>query len=135
MLKVFTDGAQRCVEELEGVLAGRVPSQLRYDELRKLPVLTACINETMRIYPPVGGIGRFCAQDTILLGIHVPRGPSLPLPSPPSPLHMCLWGPGLGGGANPVGGFFGGYVFMGQILYTGACMSYSLHLFNHNHFY
>lgn len=44
------------------------------EDVPKLPYLTACINETMRLYPAATDLARVSTQDHVLGGYHVPQG-------------------------------------------------------------
>ena len=45
------------------------------DDLARLPFLTMCIKESLRLHPPVSLISRCCTQDVVLPdGRVIPRG-------------------------------------------------------------
>jgi cytochrome P450 len=71
------DAQQRAAAEVRG-MAGT------YEELSRLPYLEACANETMRLRPvaPINTVE--AARDTVVAGIHIPKGTLL----------MCLMRPG-----------------------------------------
>ncbi len=51
-----------CLQVL-GVLAGRPASCLSSEDvLRRMPLLSACVSETMRLHPPLSEIHRLAAQ-------------------------------------------------------------------------
>jgi cytochrome P450 len=62
---------QRLAAELETVLAGRLPTLA---EVPQLPYTEAVILETMRLYPPIFGIGRESIADCQLGEYFVPAG-------------------------------------------------------------
>jgi cytochrome P450 len=39
-----------------------------------MPVLTACVNETLRLYPPAAQFARVAAADEVLGGYQIPKG-------------------------------------------------------------
>ncbi|WP_194819702.1 cytochrome P450 [Nocardia sp. XZ_19_385] len=58
-------------EELDSVLAGRIPTA---DDVDKLVWCKAVFLEAMRIYPPVIGLTRVAKTDDVLAGYRVPAG-------------------------------------------------------------
>jgi cytochrome P450 len=64
--------------ELERVLGGRRPESA---DLARLPYTRAVLAESMRLYPPVWGMGRRALADLTLAGYDIPRG-SLVVVSP-----------------------------------------------------
>lgn len=58
------------VDELARVLNGR---PARAADLAQLPYLKQVVQESMRLYPPVWGIARKCAEETEFGGYRVPR--------------------------------------------------------------
>ncbi len=58
-------------EELDGVLAGRVPS---VDDLPKLAYLGHVLSETLRLYPTAWGIARLAAEEDEIAGYRVHPG-------------------------------------------------------------
>ncbi|KAF8930172.1 hypothetical protein BGZ58_008423 [Dissophora ornata] len=67
---------KRLREELDQATAsnpsGAVPT---YDQVRNLPYLTACINESMRLRPVAAtGLPREVTEDTIMAGHRIPKG-------------------------------------------------------------
>jgi cytochrome P450 len=57
--------------ELRTVLGGRVPTLADLPQLR---YTTMVINEALRLFPPVWGIGRTALQDDEIDGYHIPAG-------------------------------------------------------------
>lgn len=57
--------------ELRRVLAGQPPA---VDDLERLPYLNQVWNETLRLYPPVWAIGRYCHQGVDIAGYRIPAG-------------------------------------------------------------
>lgn len=44
------------------------------DLFQQMPVLTACVNETLRLYPPAAQFARVAAADEVLGGYQIPKG-------------------------------------------------------------
>jgi cytochrome P450 len=65
------DVEKRLHEEIDRVLDGRPP---QVADLEKLPYVEQVVNETLRMYPPVYGIGRRASEDVSIGEFHVPRG-------------------------------------------------------------
>jgi cytochrome P450 len=74
---------ERATAEVRGVLGERRQPD-SYEQLSRLAYLEACANETMRLKPvaPINTVE--AARDTVVAGIHIPRGTLL----------MCLMRPG-----------------------------------------
>uniref|UniRef100_A0A2K6TFE7 Cytochrome P450 family 4 subfamily F member 71 n=1 Tax=Saimiri boliviensis boliviensis TaxID=39432 RepID=A0A2K6TFE7_SAIBB len=70
---------ERCRQEVRELLKDREPIEIEWDDLAKLPFLTMCIKESLRLHPPVPAITRRCTQDMVLPdGRVIPKGRSLP---------------------------------------------------------
>ncbi|CAD7685433.1 unnamed protein product [Nyctereutes procyonoides] len=66
---------ERCRQEVQELLRDREPQEIEWDDLAKLPFLTMCIKESLRLHPPVTVISRCCTQDTVLPdGRVIPKG-------------------------------------------------------------
>ncbi|KAF9934226.1 hypothetical protein FBU30_002919 [Linnemannia zychae] len=67
---------RRLREELDQATASNPPDTLpTYDQVRKLPYLTACINESMRLRPVAAtGLPREVTEDTVMGGYNIPKG-------------------------------------------------------------
>lgn len=65
--------------ELARVLAGRTPE---FDDLPALSYTRAVLDEALRLYPPAWAMGREPLEDTVVAGIHVPKG---------SQIVLCSW--------------------------------------------
>lgn len=63
--------------ELDEVLQGRSPN---FAEINNLKTLKNVVNESMRIYPPVGMIGREAAVDDVIGNIPVKKGTNIIIP-------------------------------------------------------
>ncbi|ORZ04881.1 cytochrome P450 [Lobosporangium transversale] len=57
-----------------------------YEQIRKLPYLTGCINESMRLRPPALSIPRDVDEDVVINNYYFPKGTTLL----PYPLHLHL---------------------------------------------
>ncbi|XP_074240560.1 cytochrome P450 4F11-like isoform X3 [Saimiri boliviensis] len=66
---------ERCRQEVRELLKDREPIEIEWDDLAKLPFLTMCIKESLRLHPPVPAITRRCTQDVVLPdGRVIPKG-------------------------------------------------------------
>ncbi|MGB3771170.1 MAG: cytochrome P450 [Rhodococcus sp. (in: high G+C Gram-positive bacteria)] len=65
------DAREQLDAELDRVLKGQLPG---VDDADRLPWLTACFNEAMRLYPPVWHIPRTALHDDVIAGHFVPAG-------------------------------------------------------------
>lgn len=63
--------------EVERVVGGR---RVSLEDVSAMPYLEAVVTESMRIYPPVWGIGREPLEDCEIAGWHVPRRSQIILP-------------------------------------------------------
>ncbi|XP_062847468.1 cytochrome P450 4A6 [Trichomycterus rosablanca] len=64
---------QKCREEIQQVLQGK--DTIEWEDLGKIPYTTMCIKESIRMYPPVPGIGRRMTKPvTFFDGRTVPAG-------------------------------------------------------------
>ncbi|XP_008985703.3 cytochrome P450 4F11 [Callithrix jacchus] len=64
-----------CRQEVQELLKDREPIEIEWDDLAKLPFLTMCIKESLRLHPPVPAITRRCTQDMVLPdGRVIPKG-------------------------------------------------------------
>ena len=61
----------RLEAELAQVHGGRRPT---FADLPSLPYAAQVLDETMRLYPPVYGLGRLAERDVVLGGVTVPKG-------------------------------------------------------------
>lgn len=59
------------VAELESVLNGRAPGP---EDMSQLPYTASVLSETMRLYPPIFGIGRESVADCEINGFRLPAG-------------------------------------------------------------
>ncbi|XP_071075317.1 cytochrome P450 4F3 isoform X2 [Desmodus rotundus] len=65
---------ERCRQEVQQLLGDREPKEIE-DDLARLPFLTMCIKESLRLHPPVTVISRCCTQDiTLPDGRVIPKG-------------------------------------------------------------
>ncbi|KAF9947321.1 hypothetical protein BGZ65_008911, partial [Modicella reniformis] len=67
---------KRLREELDQATANNLPGAIPvYDQVRNLPYLTACINESMRLRPVAAtGLPREVNEDTVMSGYLIPKG-------------------------------------------------------------
>ncbi|XP_078687168.1 cytochrome P450 4F8-like [Branchiostoma floridae x Branchiostoma belcheri] len=61
-------------QEVDQLLAGRDQDTIEWEDLHKLPYLTMCLKEAMRLHTPVPLISRTVMADTVIDGNPVPRG-------------------------------------------------------------
>jgi enediyne biosynthesis protein E7 len=88
LLAEHRDARERLHEELEAVLSGRSPTG---EERGQLPWLTAVLQESMRLYPPIWLIPRHVAADDEIAGYHVPAGATLMICSYLTHRHPAFW--------------------------------------------
>ncbi|XP_066294495.1 cytochrome P450 4F6-like [Branchiostoma lanceolatum] len=60
-------------EEVDLLLAGREEDTIEWEDLHKLPYLTMCLKEAMRLHSPVSLISRTVTEDTVIDGVHIPE--------------------------------------------------------------
>ncbi|XP_021518139.2 cytochrome P450 4F6 isoform X2 [Meriones unguiculatus] len=66
---------ERCRQEVRELLRDREPEEIEWDDLARLPFLTMCIKESLRLHPPVSIISRRCTHDVELPdGRVIPKG-------------------------------------------------------------
>jgi cytochrome P450 len=68
------DAEARLHEELDTVLAGRIPTLA---DLKALPYTEMVVKESMRLFPPAFSFGRMAIEDTEIFGYDVPKGSDL----------------------------------------------------------
>lgn len=71
LLSQHPEARERLVAEVDEVLGDEVPD---IGVLDSLPWTTACLQEAMRLYPPVWIVQRRAINDDVLGGYHVPAG-------------------------------------------------------------
>ena len=77
LLATNPDVRDRVLVEIDEVLGGAPPVLVH---LPRLPWTTACVEEAMRLYPPVPILPRFAIRDDVVGGHHVRRGTTVLLP-------------------------------------------------------
>jgi cytochrome P450 len=75
-------------EELETVLAGRMPTLA---DLDRLPFTRAMIDETMRLYPPGPFLGRVALGDDEICGVPIPAGSDIQVSPWIVHRHRMVW--------------------------------------------
>ncbi len=65
---------ERLVEEVDAVIGDRIPTM---EDVERLQWTRACIEEAMRLVPPVWMVGRKALADDEIEGFHIPAGSSL----------------------------------------------------------
>ncbi|KAH9940844.1 cytochrome P450 [Epithele typhae] len=107
ILAEHPEAQSRLRKEVTDALENADGGRLSYDELMGLPYLDAICRETLRVYPPLVGLGRVTLKDTILpVGtplkgtdgsliseIHVPKGTMIYFGILGSNRNPALWGP------------------------------------------
>ncbi|KAL5013691.1 hypothetical protein ScPMuIL_007961 [Solemya velum] len=73
------DYQERVFLELEELMTGRGNEEVLWEDLNRIPVLTMCIKECMRLHPPVPFIGRLVEEDRKINGVIIPGGNNITL--------------------------------------------------------
>ncbi|CDO30838.1 cytochrome P450 [Mycolicibacterium porcinum] len=79
---------ERAIREVDEVLQGRTPS---FEDWQRLPVIKACWEEAMRMYPPAFINGRTAVADCELGGYSVPKGTMVMLNVVGTHYHPEFW--------------------------------------------
>lgn len=82
------DVAARLFDEIDRVLAGRVPC---VEDLAALPYCAAVLAEAMRLYTPIWIVSRIAVADDEIGGFHVPAGTLLPISPYLVHRHPAFW--------------------------------------------
>jgi cytochrome P450 len=88
LLSKHVDVRRRIEEEVDRVLAGRLPS---IDDLPKLTYTKLVIQESMRLWPPVWGIARLAAEDDQIGDVAIPAGSPVLLVQYVTHRHRDFW--------------------------------------------
>ncbi|XP_072025166.1 LOW QUALITY PROTEIN: leukotriene-B4 omega-hydroxylase 3-like [Amphiura filiformis] len=68
----------KCREEIDALMESKPDDNIEWDDLSKLPYLTMCVKESMRLRPPVPGIRRVTTRElTFPDGRTVPAGSAI----------------------------------------------------------
>ncbi|XP_052020673.1 cytochrome P450 4F5 isoform X1 [Apodemus sylvaticus] len=66
---------ERCRQEVQELLRDRESVEIEWEDLARLPFLTMCIKESLRLHPPALDLLRRCTQDIVLPdGRVIPKG-------------------------------------------------------------
>lgn len=74
----------RVQEEIETAVGGKSSTDVAWADLSKLELLTCCMKEALRLYPPVPASGRITTKDTQIDGVSIPHGTRLVA------MYVCL---------------------------------------------
>lgn len=74
LLALHPEIEKKLLEEIQGVLGGRLPT---VNDLQNLRYAEMVILESMRLYPPAYGFGREAISDCEIGGYHVPSGTTI----------------------------------------------------------
>jgi cytochrome P450 len=88
LLSTHPEIERRAREEVVGVLGGRHPTLA---DLPKLGYLKQIFQETMRLYPPVWGIGRGAVETDVISGYTIEKGSDVTLCQWVTHRHPDLW--------------------------------------------
>ncbi|KAK3803778.1 hypothetical protein RRG08_026014 [Elysia crispata] len=64
-------------EEVDALLEGKNSDNIQWSNLSELPMLSLCLKETMRLYPPVPFIERELMEETVIDGHVIPPGTTI----------------------------------------------------------
>ncbi|NXE57164.1 CP4F4 protein, partial [Casuarius casuarius] len=70
-LACHPDHQERCRQEVRELLKDREVEEIEWEDLSHLPFTTMCINESLRLHPPVTAVSRRCTKDIALHDGHV----------------------------------------------------------------
>ncbi|XP_035694462.1 cytochrome P450 4F6-like [Branchiostoma floridae] len=80
-------------EEVNHLLSGREDDTIQWADLHKLPYLTMCLKEAMRLHTPVPMITRATLEDTVIDGVTVPKGFDIGIHLYGLHHNPAVWGP------------------------------------------
>jgi cytochrome P450 len=84
---------ERCRTEIESLIGDQVPNP---GQLRAMPVITAVINETLRLWPPASLLGRRVSEPVSYGGFTIPAATTLLISPYVSHRSLASWGPDAG---------------------------------------
>lgn len=88
LMQQHPEWEERALKEVDEVLGGRLPS---FEDWQRLPVVKACWEEAMRMYPPAFINGRTAVGDCELGGYFVPKGTMVMLNVVGTHYHPEFW--------------------------------------------
>ncbi|XP_066292794.1 cytochrome P450 4F6-like [Branchiostoma lanceolatum] len=80
-------------EEVNYLLSGREDDTIQWEDLQKLPYLTMCLKEAMRLHSPLALIERKMLEDTVIDGVTVPKGYDVAIHLYGLHHNPAVWGP------------------------------------------
>ncbi|XP_078611525.1 cytochrome P450 4F2-like isoform X1 [Branchiostoma floridae x Branchiostoma japonicum] len=80
-------------EEVNHLLSGMEDDTIQWEDLHKLPYLTMCLKEAMRLHTPVPIIVRSMLEDTVIDGVTVPKGFEIYISLYGLHHNPAVWGP------------------------------------------
>ncbi|CAH1274351.1 CYP4F2 [Branchiostoma lanceolatum] len=80
-------------EEVNNLLSGRDDDTIQWEDLHKLPYLTMCLKEAMRLHSPLALIERKMLEDTVIDGVTVPKGYDVAIHLYGLHHNPAVWGP------------------------------------------
>ncbi len=87
-LSQYPEARRRMEAEVDEVLQGRTPT---FEDVDRLPWTNACLQEAMRLHPPVPAFTRAAIASDEVGGVHIPRGSTgcdLAVPAAPQPAAL-----------------------------------------------
>ncbi|MEU4062455.1 cytochrome P450 [Streptomyces wedmorensis] len=88
LLGKHPEALKRAHEEVDRVLAGRVPDAA---DLDALPYVTRVLKETMRLFPAAPAVGRRAVATTVVDGVTIPAGADVIVASYVTHRHPAYW--------------------------------------------
>ncbi|XP_066291381.1 leukotriene-B4 omega-hydroxylase 3-like [Branchiostoma lanceolatum] len=83
----------KVLEEVNHLLSGRDDDTIQWDDLPKLPYLTMCLKEAMRLHTPVPHISRATKEKCVIEGVNIPKDMYMGISIYGLNHNPAVWGP------------------------------------------